>query len=129
MIWNVHVNPSHLMISVHILHTLVRTFSWVLTRRICLLVHKNSKKELGQRPAILTSCLVNNACYISSRQVMRVKKKNINQGNISWSNTKFTKVTSSELYGRQWRELLTSVNEWLSIITVRRNEMLITLWV
>ena len=63
------------MISVHILHTLVRTFSWLLTRRICLLVHKNSKKELGQRPAILTSCLVNNACYISGTQVMRVKKK------------------------------------------------------
>ena len=37
---------------------------------------------------------------ISSRQVMRIKK-NINKGIISWSNTKFSKLTSQELYGRQ----------------------------
>ena len=37
---------------------------------------------------------------ISSRQVMRIKK-NINQGIISWSNTKFSKLTSQELYDRQ----------------------------
>ena len=37
---------------------------------------------------------------ISSRQVMR-NKKNINDGIISWSNTKFLKLTSQELYGRQ----------------------------
>ena len=37
---------------------------------------------------------------ISSRQVMRIKK-NISQGIISWSNTKFSKLTSQELYGRQ----------------------------
>ena len=37
---------------------------------------------------------------ISSRQVMR-NKKNINDGIISWSNTKFSKLTSQELYGRQ----------------------------
>ena len=38
---------------------------------------------------------------ISSRQVMRVKK-NI----IGWSNTKLSKLTSQELYGRQYVELL-----------------------
>ena len=37
---------------------------------------------------------------ISSSQVMRIKK-NINKGIISWSNTKFFKLTSQELYGRQ----------------------------
>ena len=37
---------------------------------------------------------------ISSRQVMRIEK-NINYGIISWSNTKFSKLTSQELYGRQ----------------------------
>ena len=37
---------------------------------------------------------------ISSRQVMGIKK-NINQGIISWSNTKFSKLTSKELYDRQ----------------------------
>ena len=37
---------------------------------------------------------------ISSRQVMRIKK-NINKGIISWSNTKFSKLTSQELYSRQ----------------------------
>ena len=37
---------------------------------------------------------------ISSRQVMRIKK-NINQGIVSWSNTKFSKLTSQELYDRQ----------------------------
>ena len=38
---------------------------------------------------------------ISSRQVMRVKK-NI----IGWSNTKLSKLTSQELHGRQYGELL-----------------------
>ena len=42
---------------------------------------------------------------ISGRQVMR-KKKNINQRIISWSNTKFSKLTPQELYDRQWGELL-----------------------
>ena len=37
---------------------------------------------------------------ISSKQVMR-KKKNINKGIISRSNTKFSKLTSQELCGRQ----------------------------
>ena len=37
---------------------------------------------------------------ISSRQVMR-KKKNINEGIIYWSNSKFSKLTSYELYGTQ----------------------------
>ena len=37
---------------------------------------------------------------VSSRQVTRIKK-NINQGIISLSNTKFSKLTSQKLYGRQ----------------------------
>ena len=37
---------------------------------------------------------------ISSRQVMRIKK-NINEGIISWTNTKFSKLASQEVYGRQ----------------------------
>ena len=41
-----------------------------------------------------------NINIISCRQVMRIKK-NINQGIISWSKTKFSKVTSQELYDRQ----------------------------
>ena len=46
-----------------------------------------------------------NVITISSRQVMRIKK-NIDKGIISWSNTKFSKLTSEELYGRQEGELL-----------------------
>ena len=46
-----------------------------------------------------------NINIISSRQVMRMKK-NINQGIISWSNTKFSKLTPQELYDRQEQELL-----------------------
>ena len=46
-----------------------------------------------------------NVITISSRQVMRIKK-NIDKGIISWSNTKFSKLTSQELYGRQEGELL-----------------------
>ena len=42
---------------------------------------------------------------ISSRQVMRIMK-NIDKGIISWSNTKFSKLTLQELYGRQEGELL-----------------------
>ena len=42
---------------------------------------------------------------IWGRQVVR-KKENINQGIISWSNTKFSKLTWQELYGRQLEELL-----------------------
>ena len=41
-----------------------------------------------------------NINIISCRQVMRIKK-DINQGFISWSKTKFSKVTSQELYDRQ----------------------------
>ena len=37
---------------------------------------------------------------ISSRQVIRIKK-NINWGIIGWSNSKFSKLTSHKLYGRQ----------------------------
>ena len=37
---------------------------------------------------------------IPSKQVMRIKT-NINQGIISWSYTKFFKLTSQELCGRQ----------------------------
>ena len=37
---------------------------------------------------------------VSSRQVMRIKK-NINKGIIGWSNSKFSKLTSYELYSRQ----------------------------
>ena len=36
----------------------------------------------------------------SNGQVMRIQN-NITQGIISWSNTKFSKLTSQELYGRQ----------------------------
>ena len=42
---------------------------------------------------------------LSSRQVTRVKK-NINYRIISRSDTKFSKLTSQELYGRQKGELL-----------------------
>ena len=37
---------------------------------------------------------------ISSRQEIGIKT-NINQGIISWSNIKFSKLTSQELYSRQ----------------------------
>ena len=37
---------------------------------------------------------------ISSRQLMRITK-NVDKGIISWSDTKFSKLTSQELYGRQ----------------------------
>ena len=37
---------------------------------------------------------------ISSKQMMRIKK-NINKGIINWSNTKFSKLTSQELYSKQ----------------------------
>ena len=46
-----------------------------------------------------------NVITISSRQVMRIKK-NIDKGIISWSKTKFSKLTSQELYGGQEGELL-----------------------
>ena len=42
----------------------------------------------------------NNINVISSRQVTRMKE-DINQGIISWSNTKFSSLTSQEPYGRQ----------------------------
>ena len=42
---------------------------------------------------------------VPSRHAMR-KRKNMNKGITSWSNYKFSKLTSYELYGRQWRELL-----------------------
>ena len=32
------VNPWHLSVSIHILHTVLYTFPWVLTRRICLTI-------------------------------------------------------------------------------------------
>ena len=43
-------------------------------------------------------------CTISRRQVMRIKK-NINKG-IFFSSSKFSKLTSHKLYGRQKGELL-----------------------
>ena len=43
---------------------------------------------------------------ILGRQVMRIKKVKKNWGIISWPNTKFSKLTSQELYGRQEGELL-----------------------
>ena len=46
-----------------------------------------------------------NSYTISRRQVMRIKK-NVNKGIIGWSNTKFSKLTEQELYGKQKRELL-----------------------
>ena len=48
---------------------------------------------------------------ISSRQVMRIKK-DISYGIKSWSNTKFCKPTSQELYGRQWGELIMRLGSW-----------------
>lgn len=42
---------------------------------------------------------------ISSGQVMRIRK-NISRGIVSWSNTKFSKLTLLELYGRQWGEFM-----------------------
>ena len=46
---------------------------------------------------------------MSSRQEMRIWK-NINYRIISWLNTKFSKLTSLELYGRQYGELL--IRSW-----------------
>ena len=46
-----------------------------------------------------------NSYTISRRQVMRIKE-NVNKGIIGWSNTKFSKLTEQELYGKQKRELL-----------------------
>ena len=37
---------------------------------------------------------------ILSRQVLRINQK-VNEGLISWSNTKFSELTSKELYDRQ----------------------------
>ena len=45
----------------------------------------------------ISPCIVST---ISTGQVMRIKK-NINWGIIDWSNTKFSKLTLQELYGRQ----------------------------
>ena len=51
-----------------------------------------------------------NVNTISRRQVMRTQK-NINSEIISWSNTKFSDITSQELYDRQWGEELTVRDE------------------
>ena len=52
----------------------------------------------------------NNTNRISVRQVLRMMM-NINWEIISWFNTKFSKMTSEELYNKQLRELLmTSCN-------------------
>ena len=51
-----------------------------------------------------------NVNTISRRQVMRTQK-NINLEIISWSNTKFSDITSQELYDRQWGEELTVRDE------------------
>ena len=42
---------------------------------------------------------------------MRIKK-NINKGTASWSNTKFSKLTLLELYGKQCAELMMRSWEW-----------------
>ena len=48
-------------------------------------------------------------------QKVRIKK-NINWGIISWSNTKSSKLTSEELYRRQWGELVRRItNEMLGV--------------
>ena len=41
-----------------------------------------------------------NTNTLPSKQVIRIEK-NISQGIIGWSNTKFSKLTFQELYGRQ----------------------------
>ena len=41
---------------------------------------------------------------------MRIKR-NINKGIISWSDTKFSKLTSQELYDRQYGELPNEILE------------------
>ena len=65
---------------------------------------KKSTKILLSNPVILMSywdrISSNNINTITSRQVLR-KEKNINLGNFIWSNTKLSKLTSKELYGRQ----------------------------
>ena len=54
---------------------------------------------------------------ISSRQVMRIKK-NIKKGIVCWSNTKFSKLTSQELYDRQQGEI---TNEILGVKQLKWN--------
>ena len=51
---------------------------------------------------------------ISSSQVMRIKKND--KSIISWSNTKFSKLTSWELYDRQWGELLKDRGSEMTIL-------------
>ena len=53
-----------------------------------------------------------NINIISSRQAMRIKN-NISYGIINWFKTKFSKLTSQELYSRQYGELL--INEILGV--------------
>ena len=57
----------------------IKTLKRTIKRKKKNLVHKNAKKELGQCPAILTSCLVNNAytltqCFRQSCVASRKKK-------------------------------------------------------
>ena len=47
----------------------------------------------------LTPISPNNINTIANRQVIRIKK-NIYKEIVSWSNAKFSKLTSQELYGR-----------------------------
>ena len=44
----------------------------------------------------------------SSKQVVRIKKY-INYQISSWSNIKFSELTSKDLYGRQWGEFSTEI--------------------
>ena len=62
------------------------------------------EKKLGLNPLTLMSDQDRISSYnintISNRYVTTIKK-NVNERIINWSNTKFFKLTSWELYGRQ----------------------------
>ena len=45
-------------------------------------------------------------------QAEKWQEKYINMESISWSNTKFSKLTKQELYGKKWEGLLIRSKEW-----------------
>ena len=49
-----------------------------------------------------------NSYTISRRQVMRIKK-NVNKGIIGWSDTKFSKLTKQELYGKTEKRITNEI--------------------
>ena len=61
---------------------------------------KKDKLTLKFPQVTKTEFFSHNINIIWSRQVMRIKN-NISEGIISWSNTKFSKLTSHDLYMRQ----------------------------